>query len=182
MTPLTIQGVGNGTQACNWKMTVPIAAPNRDGAAGLHTITTPIAEGYGENLPGLLGVRSLEEAKAILDVDKRMLYFPGPGEVQIILPPGSLELPLGKVPSGHLAIIIDDYEKIAKRRGGIPERTLQLHTQQEVTPGGTSSTTPVDAEPAKTSRCEGRKGRLWPQPTSTTPYWGPNQPRPKSWC
>jgi hypothetical protein len=73
--------------------------------------------------------------------------------VQVILPPGSLEIPLVKVPSGHLAIIIDDYEKIVKRKGGIPERTLQLHTQQEatpeITPGGTSSTTPVDAEPSK---------------------------------
>ena len=149
MTPLTIQGVGNGAQACNWKMTVPIAVPNRDGTAGLHTITTTIVEGSGENLPGLLGLRSLEEARAILDVDKRMLYFPGPGEVQIILPPGSLEIPLEQVASGHFAIVIDDYEQIAKRRGGIPERILQLHTQQEVTPGGTSSTTLVDAEPAK---------------------------------
>jgi hypothetical protein len=153
MTPLTIQGVGNGTQACNWKMTVPIAVPNRDGTAGLHTITTPIVEGSGECLPGLLELRSLEEAQAILDVHKQMLYFPGPGEVQVILPPGSLEIPLAKVPSGHLAIIIDDYEKIVKRKGGIPERTLQLHTQQEdtpeITPGGTSSTTPVAAEPSK---------------------------------
>jgi hypothetical protein len=84
-------------------------------------------EGNGEDLPGLLGLRSLETDRAILDMGNKKLYFPGPGEVKIELPPGSIEVPLEKAPSGHLVMPIDDYEKIVKRTGGTPETSLQLN-------------------------------------------------------
>ena len=45
------------------------------------------------------------------------------------LPPGSQEIPLQKSPSGHLVMVIDDFEKLTKK-GGVPEVPLQLHTNK----------------------------------------------------
>ena len=126
MERLNVQGVGNGSQACNFKLQCPIAIPHEDGASHLHKISTPIVEGNGEDLPGLLGLRSLETDRAILDTGKRMLYYPGPGEVEIVLPPGSIAIPLEKAPSGHLVMPIDEYERCSSVKGGTPETSLNL--------------------------------------------------------
>ena len=128
MEQLNIQGVGNGSQSCNFKLQCPIAVPHDDGHAHLHKISTPIVEGSGADLPGLLGLRSLETDRAILDTGNRKLYFPGPGDVTINLPPGSICVPLEKAPSGHLVMPIDEYAKLSTRSGGTPETSLQLAT------------------------------------------------------
>ena len=96
-----------------------------------HKITAPIVEGSGEHLPGLLGLRTLEAQRAILDTAERKLYFPGPGKVQIIMPPGSIVIPLEKAPSGHLCLPIDAFEKIAHKQGGVKdaEASMSLHTE-----------------------------------------------------
>ena len=57
-----------------------------------------------------------------------MLIFPGKGDVQIVLPLGSLEVPLQKAPSGHLVMVIDDYEQVVQRAGGLPSPHMQLHS------------------------------------------------------
>ena len=102
METLNVQGVGNGSQACNFKLHCPIAIPHSDGTAHLHKNSSPIVEGTGSDLPGVLGLRSVETDRAILDTGSRMLHFPGPGDVKLILPPGSVSIPLEKAPSGHL--------------------------------------------------------------------------------
>ena len=132
MDTLNVQGVGNGQQSCNFKLQCPIAVPHTDGKAHLHKISTPIVEGTGADLPGLLGLRSLETDRAILDTGNRKLYYPGPGEVKIILPPGSITIPLEKAPSGHLVMPIDEYDRTTKKTGGTPETSLQLATTLEV--------------------------------------------------
>ena len=43
------------------------------------------------------------------------------------LPPLSVSIPLHKAPSGHLVMVIDDYEEVTTAKGGIPEASLQLH-------------------------------------------------------
>ena len=129
MNTLSIQGVGNGSQACNWKLVCPIAILHPDGQAHLHTFEAPIVEGTGEDLPGLYGLKSMEQKRAILDTGGRKLYFPGPGDVQIILPPGSIEVPLQKAPSGHLVMVVDNFEQVtAPSKGGLPEVSMTLHT------------------------------------------------------
>ena len=45
--PMTIQGVGNGTQGCKYKIEVPIAVPHSDGTTQHHLLTSPIVEGTG---------------------------------------------------------------------------------------------------------------------------------------
>ena len=56
METLHVQGAGNGHQNCNYKLNCPIAIPHSDGTARLHKISTPIVEGTGSELPGLLGL------------------------------------------------------------------------------------------------------------------------------
>ena len=126
MERLNVQGVGSGSQQCNYKLQCPIGVPHNDGKSHIHKISTPIVEGSGADLPGLLGLRSLETDKAILDTGTRMLHFPGPGPVEIVLPPGSISVPLEKAPSGHLVMVVDDYERVVQKSGGTPETSLQL--------------------------------------------------------
>ena len=118
--PLTVAGVGSVEQYCNFKMTLPVAVPNMvgdDQKAMIHELTTPIVEGIGEHLPGFLGLRTLDSLRAVLDIENRRLIFPGPGTVQIIPPPGSVTVPLEKVPSGHSVMLVDDYDAVPKQHG-----------------------------------------------------------------
>ena len=149
--PMTIQGVGNGTQACRYKMEIPIAVPHTDGGSHQHTLTVPIVEGTGSELPGLLGLRSLESARAILDMGTQRLIFPGQGPLTMELPPGTVEIPLQKAPSGHLVMVIDDYEKLIKQSGGVEETGLQLHTAETVQDQNQSSSSSSAAHVESTS-------------------------------
>ena len=46
--------------------------------------------------------------------------------MKIILPPGSIVIPLEKAPSGHLVMPIDEFERCSKKKGGTPETSLNL--------------------------------------------------------
>lgn len=56
-----------------------------------------------------------------------MLILPGPGDIEIRLPPGSLEVPLERTPSGHLVMAIDQYGIVRAEAGCVPEPSIQLH-------------------------------------------------------
>ena len=117
--PLKIRGVGNGSQACIWKMVCPIATPLLEGASVVNNFITPIVEGSGSELPGLFGLRSMETHRALLDTHNRQVHPPGPGEVKIILPPGSVTHPLEKARSGHLLLVVNDFQNLAQKKGGL---------------------------------------------------------------
>ena len=159
--PLNIRGVGNGSQACNWSVTCPIATPTGSSSSVLSTLTTPVVEGSGKELPGLLGLKTLESQRAILDVENRMLHFPGPGEVKIVLPPGSVSHPLEKAPSGHLVLVIDDYERVvAPQKGGVAEEPVNLLAQSASDPAaygdeGQVENTPVLSQTRSTGARQG---------------------------
>lgn len=69
--PLHIRGVGDGSQRCEWEVVCPIAVPTVDGPASYGLMTSPVVEGSGSELPGLLGLRTIEEHKGILDTGRR---------------------------------------------------------------------------------------------------------------
>ena len=145
---LTIQGIGEGSQKCAWEISTPIAVAYSDGAVRKHKITSPIVEGSGADLPGLLGLRFLEHERSIIDTGNLMLHFLGKGEAQIILPPGSSAIPLQKAPSGLLVMEIDVYEKVRPYKGGLPDTSLQLHaTDEEATPEASMIRSPITAPP-----------------------------------
>ena len=125
-TPISVAGVGKGSQTCTWKLKLPIAVDTDAGDTQLHSITAPIVEGDGSHLPGLLGLESLERNRAILDTGRRQLIFPGPGEIQVVYPPGTTILPLEKAPSGHLVLVTDAYGQVIQRVG-VKDSELMLH-------------------------------------------------------
>ena len=71
-------GVGNGSQQCRWAVDSLIAIPTDDGQAQLHSLRTPVVEGYGAALPGLLGLDSRQSGQA-LTCGRQQLILPGPG-------------------------------------------------------------------------------------------------------
>lgn len=131
---LSISGVGNGHQHCDWEVRVPIAIPQANPSAGaytslIHNLTTPVVEGEeGARLPGLLGLQSMERMRAVIDTHSRKMILPGPGDIKYVLPPGSLEIPLEKAPSGHLVFVIDAYEsERAGPSGGLVTQGREFH-------------------------------------------------------
>ena len=123
---LNVSGVGKGAQKCETELTVPIGITTEEGPQ-LHSFAAPVISGEsGREVPGLLGLRSLERERAILDCGNRMLHFVGPAGASLTLPPGSRSIPLEKAPSGHLVMVIDAYEN-QHSEGGIKPHTINLH-------------------------------------------------------
>ena len=104
LAPMAVEGVGKGGQTADQSGCVPIGVA---GSAG--TFTAPIIP--DSDLPPLLGMRTLEGRKAILDCGNRRLIFPGPGGVHMHLSPGSLVFELEKSPSGHLILPTTNFPK-----------------------------------------------------------------------
>eukprot|EP00972_Heterocapsa_arctica_P036862 5427632-Heterocapsa_arctica.AAC.1 len=63
---------------------------------------TPVIE--DSDVPALLGMKSMKAKRIIVDVGAKLIHFPGPGPVQIILPPGSKTYQLEETPTGHLLL------------------------------------------------------------------------------
>ena len=153
-TPLGIQGVGNGTQECRWETSLPVAVPSTEGGANLHLFETPTVDGNGEDLPCILGLRSMREKQGVLEMaeEKEMLSVPGPGGYKIEWSPGTLHVPLQNAPSGHLVMPVDHYDKVAEKpKGGLKTEGLTFHAtqRQSTNPTARSSWDPAPA-PAPT--------------------------------
>ena len=129
-------------------MSCPIAVPHGNRAL-LHSITAPIVEGTGANLPGLIGLDSLKANRAILDMDKNQLIFSGPGEVKYELPPGSKVVPLEVAPSGHLVMVTDSYGELPPdSQGGVADSELAMWSREVRTEPAEASNATSNGEPA----------------------------------
>ncbi len=122
------------------------------GKTKLHKITAPIVQGTGENLPGLLGLRSLEHECGILDCGNSMPHLVGQGDVQLTLPPGSVSTPVHKALGGYLVNVTGDFEKVTATKGGLPGASLQLHVAAAAAPSSPQGDAPPNTGgPAKSS-------------------------------
>ena len=128
--------------------------PTEDGPAQLFNLTAGVVEEPGEDLPGLLGMDVLRSRQAILDVGNKRLIFPGPGEVEIKLPPGSITTPLVEAPSGHLCMIVDNYSEVTTKQGGVdtPIQPLRLQDNMNSKSVSSSSQANVAGTPGDTGR------------------------------
>lgn len=86
------------------------------------------------------GARTLIHERAIMDMGARRIVFPGPGELRMELPPGSVVIPLEQAPSGHLVMPIDEYSKVTKATGGTPSSSLSLISMDAPMPPPTTLT------------------------------------------
>jgi hypothetical protein len=155
---LNVMGVGNGAQSCHFDTTIPIALRRQDGSVANGNFTAPMVP--SSNLPALLGLDALKEQKAVLDIGNRMLHFVGPGDVEIVLPPGSESYQLEVAPSGHLVLPIGNYtlDKDTLWNKKMDEAELALlntphdsHVQRGVLPPGV--TAQQKAHEANTTIC-----------------------------
>jgi len=125
--PMTVSGVGNGTNQATEQVNCPIAIQTTSGKVELHSLRAPVMCGTGKHLPGLLGLQTLEANNAVLDIGNRTLHMLSKGKAKLELPPGTLSVPLEKSPSGHLVMTIDSFEDIQRQRGGLPQRSINWH-------------------------------------------------------
>ena len=85
--PITVNGVGSGSQRATEQVSVPAALTRTDGSVTMTSFTAPVVE--GAHLPPLLGLRSLKANRVVLDLVKNELIMCGPGDCKIEPPPGS---------------------------------------------------------------------------------------------
>ncbi|CAK0843904.1 unnamed protein product, partial [Prorocentrum cordatum] len=86
---LNVEGVGNGRQQCAQFGGFPIALPVRghESAGTPAVYAAPIVP--ESDMPALLGLRSLRQLRAPLDIANNRIHFLGPGDAAIQLPPGT---------------------------------------------------------------------------------------------
>ena len=85
----------------------------------------------------------LKAKKAILDIGKKQLIFPGPGEIEMKLPEGSVITPLAEAPSGHLCMLIDAFDELSTAKGGLinhEENALRQRTPGQRAARGVAGT------------------------------------------
>ena len=133
-TPLQIAGVGSGTQNCDWEARLPkCIADSENGSECVHHFETPTVEGAGEDLPALLGLRSISSKQGVLETapGKERLSFPGPGGYEISWSPGTEHFDLKSAPSGHLVIPLGKFENINTQQGGVPKVGTVFHARPQ---------------------------------------------------
>jgi len=100
---LGIEGVGKQAQTVTHGVRVPISL---DACSGVTFYDSPVVQ--DSYIPGLLGLRSLEEKESVLDlrVSERKLYC---GPVKIVPLPGCVVHQLEPAASGHLILPCDNF-------------------------------------------------------------------------
>jgi hypothetical protein len=132
---LNVSGVGSGSQVCSYNTHIPIAIPTLEGAVGA-TFKVPTVP--QSDLPGLLGLQSLRNARSIIDTETNKLYMLGPGNYDLMkaMPPGTSVVQLEESPSGHLMMPCDRYKQFddeQKNGGLILDKQISLPVQTQPT-------------------------------------------------
>eukprot|EP00438_Fugacium_kawagutii_P001445 Skav211862 [mRNA] locus=scaffold1431:90864:92780:- [translate_table: standard] len=147
--PLSIKGVGNGTQSCTNVCSMPIAVPNTlhpeaprepgditRGESSRFTFDAPTVTGSGASLPALLGLKSICSHRAVLEMTpgREMLTLTSASDYTIHWGPGCIHIPLERAPSGHLIFKTDAFANLPNLAGGVHRTVFELHAmlQQEM--------------------------------------------------
>ena len=115
---------------------MPFAIKRLDGTYRQGTFESPCVP--HSELPALLGLASMSNNRAVLDMVSNQLHFCGPGDVKLTLPPGTESYQLEVAPSGHLVLPIGDFEAADKAESDgsfkldpSPSKALVLHLEQQ---------------------------------------------------
>ena len=149
--PLQVGGVGRGAQTCRNDCQLPIAMCRSDGSVATGSFTSPVVAGSG--CPALLGLRTLQENRALLDTGKKQLHFLGSGEATIILPPGSETFALESAQSGHLLLPCSEFAR-ASADAPQGEHHLFSEPKAECSEGAFLSTTAESQLTAEEQECQ----------------------------
>ena len=95
---LSVEGVGSRESQITQQAICPVkVSPGPPSAFTTNVVSN-------SELPGLLGLRSLFEDKALIDVFNKKLVYVGQGGYKIVLSPGSKTMNLENAASGHLLL------------------------------------------------------------------------------
>jgi hypothetical protein len=108
--PLSVMGVGNGNQTCTHDCTLPIAMSRENDTTVIGNFTTPVVA--NSELPGLLGLKTMRNNRAVLDMVNLQLHFCGPSDINLTLPSGTKSFQLEISPSGHLVLPCTNFENM----------------------------------------------------------------------
>ena len=131
--PLTVSGVGHGSQSAQYDCKLPVAFRQLDGkTTTLGSVNTPTVS--NSDLPGLLGLASLRRNRAIIDFEKLQLFFRGPGDYDLAksLPPGTDGFQCELTPSGHLVLPCSEFSPQPKGEDPASSLTLLSRVQEEL--------------------------------------------------
>jgi hypothetical protein len=98
LQPRGVEGVGSGASVVDKEVTLPVSL--KTGAIGNYVAKVVT----NSELPGLLGLVSLEKNGALIDIGHQKLIYPGPGGFELKLSPGSTMMQLERAESGHLLL------------------------------------------------------------------------------
>ena len=145
---LEVGGVGVGTQRCHQEVTVPLALEATDGATVRASFTAPTIP--NSSCPALLGLKSLVDHNAVLDLGNRKLILMPKG-AQLEPPIGSEVYSLEQASSGHLLLPIAEYHKLAYAQSVRPgEKTKHLFadSSQEMPSPDIQDSAPIRGKPS----------------------------------
>jgi hypothetical protein len=127
--PISVEGVGNGAMECREARRIPLSLPG----GSVATFDAPVIPDY--DVSALLGLNSLRRPRARIQVAGAVLHFMGPGDYQVIAPPGSQRFALETAPSGHLMLPVTENLGNGATSRDVGEdagaRQLALHYQYE---------------------------------------------------
>jgi len=164
--PLHVSGVGRLAQTAETAVTVDFDLPTPEIGIEQGTsssFTTPILP--GSDLPLLLGLKSLQSKRAILDTHGRLLILPGAGGIEFRVSPGSMVLQLEQSSSGHLILPMRppsqtiDPRTMRSDRERLNERRLNFNVQCRETRTPSPVRTPVHVTDSRQRLIEREDGR-----------------------
>jgi hypothetical protein len=116
--PLQVCGVGHGSQTCDFDRSLPVAFKQTNGTHTEGTLTFPVVQ--DSDLPGVFGLRAMQERRTILDMHTLKIHFLGPGNYNLnpSLPAGTESYQCELSPSGHIVLPCSRYSGIDRENEG----------------------------------------------------------------
>jgi len=156
--PLSIRGVGHGTQTCDFDCTLPVAIPTKAGGTIDGDYIVPIVP--DSDLPAIMGLNTCQRLRVIIDCGNHVMHVPGPGKVEMQLPEGTESVDLKTAVSGHYMVPVSAYNQ---SKPALDQGSLTLTTAVEQSKSS-SSNIEIDTEvspqqpqfppPMKTFTCD----------------------------
>eukprot|EP00971_Amphidinium_carterae_P273094 5420645-Amphidinium_carterae.1 len=151
LTTLRVGGVGKTTDEVEYNATVPVTLCDAAGAMEEGAFKTLVLS--QSQCPALLGLQSLTQLGAVLDVRGKMLHMCGDKEVELNLPAGSRSYPLHQAESGHLLLRVDHYDQAAKaKQAAALAPTFHHLLADHLEPPASSNETPSTAKDVSDER------------------------------
>ena len=118
----SVEGVGPGSSRCEKRAVVPVAWA--DGSTGTHSASMI----ESSNVPALLGLNSLQQLGAVIDLQHDQLIMVGKGGFDMKLSPGSSVHRLERSSTGHLFLPAAEWAAGKAKKQGATKHVAFLET------------------------------------------------------